>query len=55
LSAIKHKVDIKEIANELWHQVFGSINEYLVEKNFFERPNYIDGQGRFFQSIYIEE
>ncbi|MBS4538851.1 hypothetical protein GOQ27_10270 [Clostridium sp. D2Q-11] len=55
LSAIKHEVDIKEVANELWHQVFGNINEYLVGRGFFEKPNYIDGQGRFFQSIYIEE
>ncbi|MBU3128621.1 hypothetical protein [Clostridium tagluense] len=32
LTSIRHMVDIKEISNELWHQIFGSTNEYLVKK-----------------------
>lgn len=54
LFCIKHNIDIKELANELWHQVFGNINEYLVERGFFERPDYVEGQGRFLQSIYMD-
>lgn len=54
LASIEHNVDISEIANELWHQIFGKINEYLVVKGLFSNPRYIINQGRFLQSIYIE-
>lgn len=53
LTSMRHKVDIKEIANELWHQIFGSINEYLVEKEFVALPNNIDGEGRYLRSLTI--
>lgn len=54
LTPVRHNVAIEEISNELWHLIFGEINEYLIKKEFFARPKYIDGQGRFFQSIYID-
>lgn len=54
ITSISHKVDIKEISNELWHQVFGAINEYLVETNFVESPIYKEDEGRYLQSIYIK-
>ncbi len=54
LSAVKHGVNTKEISNELWHQVFGNINEYLVENRFFEKPDFIEGEGRYFQCLYID-
>lgn len=55
LTSVRHKVDIKEIANELWHQIFGSTNEYLVKKGFVALPNNIDGEGRYLKSITITQ
>ena len=51
LTAIKHGVDIKEIANELWHQVFGLTNEYLVNVGFVASPRHIIGEGRYLKSF----
>jgi len=53
-TAVKHMVDIKEIGNELWHQIFGLTNEHLVRTGFVDQPPHIDGQGRFFRSIRME-
>ncbi|XMB86361.1 hypothetical protein RJG79_00760 [Mycoplasmatota bacterium WC44] len=53
LSALKHDVCLEEIANELWHQLFGGINEHLVKEGFFAKPKHILNQGRYFQSLYI--
>ena len=55
LTAVSHKVDIKEIANELWHQIFGSANEYLVKKGFVALPHNIDGEGRYMRSLTITD
>lgn len=51
LTAIKHRVNIKEISNELWHQIFGATNEYLVEKCFVQAPEHIEGEGRYLKSL----
>lgn len=53
LTSVRHRVDIKETANELWHQIFGAANEYLVKEGFVELPVNIDGQGRYLRSITI--
>ena len=53
LSAVLHGVDEKEIANGLWHQVLGNINENLVRDGLFATPKSIIGEGRYFQAIYI--
>lgn len=53
LSAVVHGVDEKEIANELWHQVFGNINEHLVRDGLFSTPESRIGEGRYFQAIYV--
>ena len=55
LTALKHKVDPKEIANELWHQIFGRTNEYLVQKEFVAMPKNIEGEGRYLKSLWICE
>ncbi|MBD8047178.1 hypothetical protein [Clostridium faecium] len=55
LTGVIHKVDIKEIANELWHQIFGSANEYLVKKSFVYKPEYISGEGRYLRSLYVDQ
>lgn len=55
LTGVMHKVDIKEIANELWHQIFGSANEYLVKKSFVHKPECVNGEGRYLRSLYIDK
>jgi len=54
LTAVRHTVDIEEIGNELWHQIFGLTNEDLARTGFVDKPQRVDGQGRFFRSIRIE-
>ncbi|WP_425448886.1 hypothetical protein [Dethiothermospora halolimnae] len=53
LTPVKHGIDIKEVANELWHQIFGSINEYFIIKEFFEKPFYNEGEGRYLRCVNI--
>lgn len=53
ISAINHGVDIKEILNEMWHQVFGNINENLVIKKIIKTPDYFKGEGRYLKAIWI--
>jgi hypothetical protein len=55
LTPVKHKVAIKETANEVWHQIFGATNEYLVKEGFVATPNNIDGQGMYLRSLTIAE
>lgn len=55
LTPIRHKVDIKETANEVWHQIFGAANEYLVKEGFVATPINVDGQGRYLRSVTISE
>jgi hypothetical protein len=55
LTPVRHKVDIKETANELWHQIFGAVNEYLVKEGVVASPNYIEGQGRYLRSLEMPE
>ncbi|ERI92223.1 hypothetical protein HMPREF1982_02612 [Clostridiales bacterium oral taxon 876 str. F0540] len=51
LTAIIHGVPIKEIGNEIWHQIFGQTNEYLVRQGFVEPPENIEGEGRYLRSL----
>jgi hypothetical protein len=53
-AAVRHGVDIRELGNELWHQIFGSANEYLVGKEFVATPEQTEGQGRYLKSISVE-
>jgi hypothetical protein len=48
-------VDIKEIANEIWHQIFGATNEYLVKEGFVSSPPYTDGEGRYLRSFVVND
>ncbi len=54
LTSIKHGVEIRDIANELWHLMFGATNEYLVKAGFYAEPEYKKGEGRYFKCICIE-
>jgi len=53
-TAVRHGVNIEEIGNELWHQIFGLTNERLAETGYVDKPPRVDGQGRFFRSIRME-
>lgn len=53
ITAVKHGVDRKEIANELYHIVFGSINEELVARGIIAAPQYIPNEGRYFKCIEV--
>ncbi|MBI9011511.1 MAG: hypothetical protein JEZ08_04715 [Clostridiales bacterium] len=53
ISAVKHGVDIKEILNEMWHQIFGHVNETLVTKELFKRPDCFEGEGRYLKCIEV--
>ncbi len=54
LTSIKHGVDIKELGNELWHQIFGFTNEMLVECEFVQKPMYYKNEGRYLRSMLIQ-
>ncbi|MCI5774171.1 MAG: hypothetical protein MR210_06365 [Erysipelotrichaceae bacterium] len=51
LSATLHGVRSKDIANEIYHLIFGEVNEILVGKGMVARPPYIKGEGRYFKSF----
>ena len=51
LSAISHDVKSSDIANEIYHLIFGEVNEILVDRGMVARPNYIKGEGRYFKSF----
>ena len=51
ITAIRHGVPFGEIANELYHILFGGINEELVKRGLTATPPYRQGEGRFLQCI----
>ena len=53
ITATTHNVAKKEIANECWHILFGSINEILVSSGFVAKPPFKAGEGRYLQSIEL--
>ena len=53
LTAVRHGVAMGEIANELYHILFGSVNEELVKRGFVTEPLYIPGEGRYRKSIQL--
>lgn len=53
ITAVKHGVNRLEIANELYHIVFGSINEELAARGIVVAPKYIPGEGRCFKCIEV--
>lgn len=55
ITATRHGVSEREIANELWHVLFGAINEALVRSGWVAQPPYRPGEGRYLQSIQMEK
>lgn len=53
LRCVQWGVPTGEVANELYHIVFGQLNELLVEEKFVARPRRFEGQGRYLQSIEL--
>jgi len=49
----KHGVSNTEIANELYHIVFGRLNALLVQCGFVCEPKFHNGEGRYLKSIEI--
>lgn len=49
----KHGVAPGEVANELYHIVFGQLNEALVARGFAAEPPYHPGEGRYRKSIAL--
>ncbi|WP_346847459.1 hypothetical protein [uncultured Clostridium sp.] len=53
LTAIKHKVSIKEVGNELWHQIFGRANEDLIKEGIVAKPYESKKEGRYLKSMMV--
>ena len=53
ITAVRHGVDRMEIANELYHIVFGSLNEELVVRKIVAAPDHIPGEGRYFKCVEL--
>ena len=53
ITANQHGVAPEEVANELYHILFGSVNEALIRKGVVVQPPDIPGQGRFLRCIQV--
>lgn len=53
ITANKHGVSPGEIANELYHILFGSINGELVRRKIVAQPPYTSEEGRYLRSIQL--
>lgn len=53
LSAVKQSVSVHELGNELWHQLFGRVNEKLVTYGLVSTPPNSKGEGRYLKSIKL--
>lgn len=53
ITAVRHGVNRQEIANELYHLVFGFINEALVLRGIVSTPPQLPGEGRYLKCIMI--
>jgi len=54
LSALSHQATLKEIGNEMWHQVFGEINSYLIQEGLFLEPHFTESEGRYLRALYLK-
>lgn len=53
ITAVRHRVNRLEIANELYHIVFGLMNEELVLREIVTAPQQKPGEGRYFKCIEL--
>lgn len=54
LSFITHDIARGEVLIELWHQLFGQINEALVREGLVSTPEFRANEGRYLRSFYIK-
>lgn len=50
-----NEVPYKDTANEIWHIIFGLVNEELIKEGIVSKPISYIGEGRYLKCIYIEE
>lgn len=43
----------EEVANEVYHMIFGMLNEELVSRGFVQMPDFHVGEGRYLKSIEL--
>lgn len=53
ITAVRHGVNVLEISNELYHIVFGSINEELALRGIVATPKFVSGEGRYLKCIEV--
>ena len=53
LTSAIHGVPVPDIANEVYHLLFGQINEYLVRGGLAAAPEYRPGEGRYLRCFEI--
>ena len=53
LTAVAHRVPAGEVANELYHLLFGSVNEALVSQGLVAAPPTRAGEGRYLRSVQL--
>ena len=53
LLSIQHNIDVRDIANEIYHLIFGTVNELLVQHNIVAQPEYYPNEGRYLKSYEI--
>ncbi|MBQ8313584.1 MAG: hypothetical protein IJX84_10360 [Clostridia bacterium] len=54
LTAIRHGVASADLANEVYHILFGQINEQLVQCGLVAQPNHVLGEGRYLRCVEME-
>ena len=51
LLSVAHGVPVKDIANEIYHLIFGEVNEWMVKESMVAKPEYHEGEGRYLKSF----
>lgn len=51
ITAVRHGVNRLEIANELYHILFGFMNEELVSRKMVASPPKVSGEGRYLKCM----
>ena len=49
----RHGVPKEEVAHEVYHMIFGMLNEELVSRGFVQMPDFHVGEGRYLKSIEL--
>ncbi|MBQ7865713.1 MAG: hypothetical protein IJ350_05020, partial [Clostridia bacterium] len=54
LTAIRHGVTSADLANEVYHILFGQINEQLAQCGQVAQPSQVPGEGRYLRCVEME-